>query len=271
MVSSSAASQRDTDVEDEEEKDQTLTSFAPPPPVPASPTVSTARSRRPSSPAAASIHSQRTIRSTAQDKRRLEELEATNRLLERKHLEDRGLKQELQRIQKERDDARTINEKLTIKAKAQREETERLKKLVADYESRVQSVEDLQAQHDLDIENALLDREVAEETAEQLKADLDEVRARNEEMELELEILREENSELSKEMSPEDRNSAGWLQLQKSNERLKEALLSLRDMTRDHEAELKAQIATMEEQIRDMDIVRAQSEETREKLLRAVW
>ena len=269
MVSSSAASQRDTDVEDEEEGDQTLTSFAPPPPVPSSPTVSTARSRRPSSPAAASIHSQRTIRSTAQDKRRLEELEATNRLLERKHLEDRGLKQELQRIQKERDDARTINEKLTIKAKAQREETERLKKLVADYESRVQSVEDLQAQHDLDIENALLDREVAEETAEQLKADLDEVRARNEEMELELEILREENSELSKEMSPEDRNSAGWLQLQKSNERLKEALLSLRDMTRDHEAELKAQIATMEEQIRDMDSVRAQSEETREKLLRA--
>ncbi|CAK1355536.1 unnamed protein product [Cercospora beticola] len=274
IVSSSAASQRDTDAENEEDDDEqvedTVTSFAPPPPpVPTSPTASTARSRRPSSPTAASIHSQRTIRSTAQDKRRLEELEATNELLKRRQAEDRGLKQELQKMQKERDDARNINDKLTIKAKAQREELEKLKKTVADYETQVKSVEDLQAQHDMDLEVALLDREMAEEMAENLKADLEEVRARNQEIELELDILREENSELSKEMSPEDRNSAGWLQLQKSNDRLKEALLSLRDMTRDNEAELKAQITAMEEQIKDMDSVRSQLEETMEKLLRA--
>ncbi|KAI5370088.1 Putative dynein associated protein [Septoria linicola] len=276
IVTSSAASQRDTDVEDEdgaEEEsedgaDETLTNFAPPPPVPTSPTVSTARSRRPSSPAAASIHSQRTIRSTAQDKRRLEELEVANEMLKRKQLEDRGLKQELQKTQKERDDARHINDRLTNKTKAQREEVEKLKKMVADYESQVKSVEDMQAQHEMDIENALLDREMAEETAENLKADLEEVRARNEEIELELEILKEENNELGKEMSPEDRNSAGWLQLQRSNDRLKEALLSLRDMTRDNEAELKEQIVAMEDQIKDMDNIRAQFEESRENLLR---
>lgn len=273
-VASSSASQRDaedqgTEGEEEEEGDQTMTNFAPPPPVPPSPTVSTARSRRPSSPTAASIHSQRTIRSTAQDKRRLEELEATNRMLERKHMEDRGLKQELQKTQKERDDARNVNEKLTNKAKSQREELEKLKKMVSDYESQAKSVEDVQARFELDIESAVVDREMAEEIAEALKKDLEDVRKVNEEMELELEVLKEENSELSKEMSPEDRNSAGWLQLQKSNERLKEALLSLRDMTRDHEAELKAQIATLEEQISDMDTVKAQFEENREKLLRA--
>ncbi|KAF2211452.1 hypothetical protein CERZMDRAFT_20791, partial [Cercospora zeae-maydis SCOH1-5] len=256
--------------EDDQDVEDTVTSFAPPPPppVPTSPTASTARSRRPSSPTAASIHSQRTIRSTAQDKRRLEELEATNELLKRRQIEDRALKQELQKMQKERDDARNINDKLTVKAKAQREELEKLKKTVAEYELQVKSVEDLQAQHDMDLEVAVLDREMAEETAENLKADLDDVRARNQEIELELEILREENSELSKEMSPEDRNSAGWLQLQKSNDRLKEALLSLRDMTRDNEAELKAQITAMEEQIKDMDIMRSQLEETKEKLLR---
>ena len=236
------------------------------PPIPPEP--SERRARRPSSPGAASVHSQKTIRSTAASNRQIEELEAKVRLLERKRLEDRELKQNLDQAQQERNQFKGIIEKLQTKYRPQQQEMERLKRELAEYEKRFTSIEDLQAQHDHDMELALLDREVAEETAEGLRADLTVLRANNEEMSLELEVLREENGELGREMSPEERTSAGWLQLERSNDRLKEALLSLRDMTQDKEAELKEQIGGLQDQIKEAESLKAELEETKEKLLR---
>jgi dynactin 1 len=243
--------------------------FAPPTIPSAAATERSMGGRRPSSPTAASIHSQRTIRSSAQTNRYVEELEAKVRLLERKRVEDRELRREIEQTQGDRDKAHGIIERLNNKVRPQQQEIEQLKKMLADYESRFQSVEDLKASHEIELENALLDREMAEETAETLKADLEQVRLRNEELEMELEIMKEENSELSKDMSPEDRSNAGWLQLQKTNERLKEALLNLRDMTQDREAELKERIAAMEEQVKDNDNVKLRLGEIQEKLLRS--
>lgn len=270
--SESAASQPQTEDEDEEDEvDDTIRPIFAPPPVPPNTSNSndrTTRARRPSSPTAASIQSRGTIRSTAQTNSHVAALEAKINMLERKNAEGRDLRNQLEKAHEERDSARKIIEKVNTKYKPLQQEIDQLRTKVASYETQFKSVEDLEAQHEIDMENALLDREMAEETVETLRTDLAMVRARKDELELELEIMTEENSELSKGMSAEDRNSAGWLQLQKSNERLKEALLSLRDMTQDKEAELHERIAALEDQVKELDSLRSQLGETTEKLLR---
>lgn len=252
-----------------EADDNTITpSFAPPPPPPEPPDPAprSALARRTSSPPA-SIHSTRTARSTAASKREIEELEAKVRLLERKRLEDRDLKRTLEQTQQERDRYQGIIEKLQKKYQPQQQEIAELKRAISEAEKRSGDVEALQAEHDSVMEMATLDREMAEETAESLKAELDALRAKNEEMELEIEVLRDENAEYSKEMSPEERTSTGWLQMEKSNERLREALLRLRDVAQDQEAELKEQIEELEGQAKDAEAVKEAFQEQKEQLL----
>lgn len=191
------------------------------------------------------------------------------RLLERKRMEDRDVKKHLEQAQQERDQYKGVIEKLQNKYRPQQQELAEAKKALAEAEKRFASVEALQAEHDSVMELATLDREMAEEKAEGLQAELELLRARNEEMELEPEILREDNSELGKEMSPEERSSAGWAQMERSNERLRDALLRLRDITQDKEAELKERIDSLEDQLKQVDHLQQQYQETREKLLQS--
>ncbi|TKA83436.1 hypothetical protein B0A55_00324 [Friedmanniomyces simplex] len=255
--------QGDREVEEEPVKPN----FAPPP-IPPDPPPQT-RSRRPSSPTAASIHSQRTIRSTTASNRQIEELEAKVRLLERKRMEDRDVKKSLEQAQQERDQYKGIIEKLQNKYRPQQQEIVELKQALSEAEKKATDTETVQDEHESLVELLTLDREMAQERAEGMQVELDTLRAKNEEMELELEILRDENGELSKEMSPEERTSTGWLQMERSNERLREALLRLRDITQDKEAELMEQIDEMSKQVQQVDGLQSQYDETKEKLLRS--
>ena len=269
---SAGATQSDQSGEHDEEDDTIRPNFAPPPvppePPQPSPTLTT-RSRRPSSPAAASVHSQRTMRSTAASNRQIEELEAKVRVLERKRLEDREAKRSLEQAQQEREQYKGIIEKLQNKYRPQQQEIADLKQALSESEKGFGDIEAIQAEHDSAMEMATVDREMAEETAEGLKTELDALRAHNEEVQLELDILREENGELTKEMSPEERESAGWVQLQTNNDRLRSALRALLDRSVDERAELKDQIGSLEEQVKDFESLRTQQDETRERLLRS--
>lgn len=267
---SSAVSQPETEQDDVQDggKDPVKANFAPPlpPPIPDDDAPKPSSSRRLSSPPA-SLHSQRTIRSSAQSARQIEELEAKVRQLERKRQEDRELKKSLDKAEEDRNRYQGIIEKLQKKYQPQQQELADLKKQLTEAESKGQSVEELQAEHDSVMEMALLDKEMAEEMAENLKAELDALRAHQEELELEVELLREENTEFSKEMSPEERTSAGWLQMEKENERLRDALLRLRDLTRDREDDLKEQVQDLETQVKDFEAFRKQFDDAKEKLL----
>lgn len=269
--SSSSASQDGTEDHEVETQETPRPNFAPPsaPPIPLEPAERLTRSRRPSSPTAASIHSQRTIRSTAASNRQIEELEGKLRLLERKRMEDRELREQLEKATSERDRFKGTIDKLQAKYHPQQQELEKLKRELSEYEQRFVAIEDMQADHEIAMESAVLDREVAEETAEGYKADLEAVRARNEELELEVEVAREERIEMGREMSPEERSSTGWLQLERMNGRLKDALISLRDISQDKEAALKEQIGGLEREVDGIDILKNQFEETKEKLLRS--
>ncbi|PKY01605.1 hypothetical protein P168DRAFT_312721 [Aspergillus campestris IBT 28561] len=138
----------------------------------------------------------------------------------------------LETLQSERDKFESIIHKLQNKYQPQQAEIGDLRKKLKESEARLE-------------EMATLDREMAEETADAMRHECETLRLKVEEMQLEVEVLREENEELGQVMSPEEKSSQGWLQMEKTNERLREALIRLH-------------------QIKD---VKSQYEATKEKLL----
>lgn len=199
-----------------------------------------------------------TFRAPAATAREVEDLKTKLRVMEKKRMEDREKLKALEKVQTERDKFEGIISKLQTKYQPQQEEIVELKKRIKEEEAKVQAIESIQVEHDIVVENATLDREMAEETAEVLQTELDALRQRHEEVSLEIEILREENQELGKEMSPEEKTSQGWLQMERSNERLREALMRLRDVTQQQEADLRDQIAELE---KDMQVLSGIKEE----------
>ncbi|KAL8928863.1 MAG: hypothetical protein Q9208_001641 [Pyrenodesmia sp. 3 TL-2023] len=178
--------------------------------------------------------------------REVEDLKTKLRVMEKKRMEDREKLKTLERVQAERDKFEGIIQKLQLKYQPQQQEALDLRRQLQEMEAKIQDLEKQQAENDTIVEVATLDREMAEETAETLRSELDALRQSHEELNLEVEVLREENQELGNEMSPEEKTSQGWLQMERSNERLREALMRLRDMTQEQETDLRAQIRELE-------------------------
>ena len=198
--------------------------------------------------------------------REIEDLKTKLRLMERKRMEDRDKLKALDKIQGERDKFEGIIQKLQIKYQPQQQEITELRKQLKESAARFEEIESIQAEHDVVVEMATLDREMAEETTEVLKTELEALKQKAEELELEVEVLREENAELGGEMSPEEKTSQGWLQMERNNERLREALMRLRDMTQQTESELRDEIKSLEEEVRELTSVKEHYEVAKEKL-----
>jgi len=201
--------------------------------------------------------------------REIEELKTKLRMMDKKRQEDREKLKALDKIQAERDKFEGIIQKLQAKYQPQQQEITELRKQLKESAARFEEIENIQAEHDVALEMATLDREMAEETAEVLKTELEALKQKTEELELEVEVLREENAELGGEMSPEEKTSQGWLQMERNNERLREALLRLRDMTQQTESELRDEIKSLETDVRELGDVKEQYETTKEKLAQA--
>ena len=193
--------------------------------------------------------------------KQIEELEARLRVLERKRLEDRDKLKVLERLRGERDRFEGIIKKLQAKLQPQQQELTALKKQLQEKHTNSNEIDTLQAEHDSALEIATLDREMAEETADVLRNELEALKSKLQELELELEVLRDENKELGAGVSDEERGTEGWLQMERSNERLREALLRLRDMTQAQDAALKNEIAELERALKRLHGIEARYEE----------
>ena len=181
-------------------------------------------------------------------------------------MEDREKLRDLDRLQEERDRFEGLIQKLQQKYQPQQEEISNLRKRLHEALEQANSAQAQSVEHDAAVEMATLDREMAEETAEALCSELEALRQRHEEIELEVEILREENGELAKEISPEERASQGWAQMERSNERLREALVRLRDVSQQQEIDLKDQVAELEKDLQDLEAVKEERDATKERL-----
>lgn len=209
---------------------------------------------------------ERSAGSVGSSSRAVEVLQAKLRALEKKRLQDRDKLRTLDEVRAERDKFQAIIRKLDAKYQPQQQELAQLRQQLKDAETKLQQSETEQANHDAIIEMATMDREMAEQTAESLKTELDTLRVKTEELELEVEILREEKDLLAGGVDPEDRTTESYLHMERNNEKLKEALISLRDMTQEQQADWKSQVRSLEKDVEILTGIKTEYEITKGKL-----
>ncbi|KAF2668587.1 hypothetical protein BT63DRAFT_373754 [Microthyrium microscopicum] len=206
-------------------------------------------------------------KANAKQTKDIEELQTKVQFLEKKRLEDREKLSKVPELETKQAHYEKVLPILETKCQNLHQQNSKLMKEAKELVDRVDELEGIQAEHESILELATLDREMAEEKAESYKAELDATKARMEEAELENEILRDENEELGKDMSPEERTSQGWLQLQRENERLRQALLRLRDLSQEQEEQLREDIKELQEDSQELADTKDKHEASHAKVL----
>lgn len=229
------------------------------------PSFSDSQSRKPTG--VASPGTPRAVSGNNSAMKEAEDLKTKLRVMEKKRTEDREKLKELETVRSDKEKFEGIIQKLQAKYQPQQQELSQLRKQLKDVEAQLAESEKLQAEHESIVEMAALDREMAEEMTEAVRAEFEALKSKSEELEMEVEVLREENQELGQVTSPEERSSQGWLQMERTNERLREALLRLRDVTQQQEADLRSQIKELEEDVEDYTALKAKYESTKAQLL----
>jgi dynactin 1 len=190
--------------------------------------------------------------------REVEELTAKLRILEQKRIEDR---RKIRQYEASRDAESTLEkhkEKLQAKMTSMVDEIRSLKALLRESETQLSALQESAGENAEVLEMATLDREMAEERVEVLQLELDSLKERQEELVAENELLKSENEEFIRGAGTggDGERSAGSLQLERQNERLKDALVRLRDVTGKRELELKEEIAALSEDIEQLTAIK---------------
>jgi dynactin 1 len=188
----------------------------------------------------------------------VEELTAKLRILETKRIEDRRRIREYEASKEAETNFGKHKEKLQAKLSSMQEEIRNLKTLLKETETQLTALQSSAAENAEVLEMATLDREMAEERCEVLQLELDSLKERQEEMVAENEYLKSENEEFIRGAGVGEggERTAGSLQLERQNERLKEALVRLRDITGKREGELKSEITALTEEIDQLNAIK---------------
>ena len=208
----------------------------------------------------------------------LMELASKVRVLESKRALDARTIRELEAKIAESQSFIALRPKLQAKLQSQQTELIATKRDLADAQQLAELAEmrllDIQEQ----LEVALLDKEVAEEALGLKDTELDDLKEKLAEFEVELDVLRaeaalaeEEAAEGVVESSPQKstKDTLAYIQLEKQNERLKEALVRLRDMTQENDLEQKRRIAEMEKDMSGVDDLQSHHDSAMIKLANA--
>ncbi|CAE6345447.1 unnamed protein product [Rhizoctonia solani] len=195
------------------------------------------------------------------------ELRAKLRVLETKRTEDARLIRELETKLADAEVFVSIRPKLQAKLQALQTELSQTKRELADQQAEMSTLDEKGVEASEQLEMVMLDKEVAEERAEAAELELESVKEKLAEMEIELQALKEGGT--SEGGGVEAKKSLDVLQLEKHNERLKEALIKLRQITQETDTEQKRKIAELERELSGIDELQAGYEETLSKLANA--
>ncbi|OAL50105.1 hypothetical protein IQ07DRAFT_587775 [Pyrenochaeta sp. DS3sAY3a] len=183
----------------------------------------------------------------------VETLQTKIRHLEKQHTEAQERLKELAQVKDERDRFHNILQKLQTKVQTQHAEAQELKEKVRTLNDDNEHLSKAHQEHEVDLEDALVDKEMAEERADQAESEIESLRKRIEERDLELDILREEAELYTAEMSEEEKQEAGYYRLQHENERLRNALIMLKEVTEEREQDQKARILGLEADVAQLE------------------
>ncbi|TPX35279.1 hypothetical protein SmJEL517_g02234 [Synchytrium microbalum] len=187
--------------------------------------------------------------------RELEDLKIKLRILESKRAEDRDLMKEHERLKTELESTQLIRARLSERLEQVQEEVRESKRQLKESIERQQKAESQVSDLSETLEMMTLDKEVAEEKTESLQSEVEALKEKVEELSLDLEVMKEEASMNPGEQpqpaegADESRPTVEIVQLERQNERLKEALVKLRDVATTQEFEARVKIQHLEHEI----------------------
>ncbi|WVQ96736.1 hypothetical protein IAU59_003843 [Kwoniella sp. CBS 9459] len=201
-------------------------------------------------------------------KRELDELRIKIRIMENRKHEDQERIKSLESRVGEADTLRAARVKLQAKFQELQTSLVAAQRSSKDLTSENSRLENRAAEAFDQLEMAALDREVAEEKAEAAELEVAKLNEKVQELEMEVALLKEENEEYEKPVSGAEgeRTSLAFVQLEKHNERLKEALIRLRDVSSEAEREHKAKMADLEKELTSQEDLLSQLELAEAKL-----
>ncbi|KZT73394.1 hypothetical protein DAEQUDRAFT_762303 [Daedalea quercina L-15889] len=181
-----------------------------------------------------------------------QELRAKVRVLEAKRADDARHVRELETRLAEAESFVALRPKLQAKLQQQQTELIATRRELADAQQLAALADGRVVDAQEQLEMAMLDKEMADERAELAEVELEEVKEKLAVVEVELQVLREGGGE---EEGGESnvKQSLAYVQLEKQNERLKEALVRLRDITSESETENRKRISEMEKDVATLD------------------
>lgn len=223
----------------------------------------------PSSPIVSQEPSRPSTPVRTQDDQEVQELRAKIRVLEAKRADDARHVRELETRLSEAESFVALRPKLQAKLSSQQTELITTRRELADAQQLAQMAESRIVDAQEQLEMAMLDKEMAEERAEMAEAELEEVKENLAIVEVELQVLKEGGERAEEVTETPVKQSLAYIQLEKQNERLKEALIRLRDISQETEQEQRRRIAEMEKDVTNLDELQAQYEEALYKLTNA--
>lgn len=195
-----------------------------------------------------------------------ETLETKIRHLEKQHTEDQDLIKDLSQARDERDRFKGIIEKLQTKYQSLHQDAAESKAHLQQLETENDKLSKAHEEHEADWEIALLDKEMAEERAEQAEFELETLRSKLEERDMEIEILREEAEMFTTDLSEDQKQEAGYYRLQHENDRLRQALVALKEMTEERERDNKARFSELEFDVSTLDAIRQENVDLQDRI-----
>ncbi|KAJ2800996.1 hypothetical protein H4S07_005042, partial [Coemansia furcata] len=199
--------------------------------------------------------------------KQFEELRLKYRFLEQKRSEDRQRIQEAERIRSEAEQALRVRDKLAAKVGAQQEEVKTLKQRLKEVSA---EREDLEAKHADAVELMdilAVDKEMAEEKLDSVTQMSTTLREELDEAKTSLEVYKSVGDHSALLSSNADSATVlQYIQLQKQNERMKDALRILRDTSADNESSLNDKVKKLEQEAQLAQELLSGHDETKERL-----
>ncbi|KIK02267.1 hypothetical protein K443DRAFT_677778 [Laccaria amethystina LaAM-08-1] len=202
------------------------------------------------------------------DEQELQELRAKVRVLEAKRTDDARHVRELETRLSEAESFVALRPKLQAKLNSLQTELIATRRELSDSLQLSQLSDTRVADAQEHLEMAMLDKEVAEERAELAETELEEIKEKLAVLEVENGVLKEGGG-TGESSDDTAKSSMAYIQLEKHNERLKEALIKLRDLSQETEQEQRRRISEMEKDIVGIDELQSQYEESLIKLSNA--
>ncbi|CEP09589.1 hypothetical protein [Parasitella parasitica] len=202
-----------------------------------------------------------------------EELRLKLKILESKRQEDRERYREHEKVKEEAEQFLTLRNKLQDKIselqKELRDAKRQLKESLAEQEIYENNYNDAVES----LEMMTLDKEVAEERAEHLQQEVNILKDKIEEISVDLDVLKKEADIINRvpEHDGDEKTPLEVIQLERHNERLKEALMKLRDAAKAREDELCHQIKDLEIDTHELEEIKGKYDKTRSRLEEAEY